>query len=217
MMKTSKLFSAIAVIGAFALTATPACAQDVQEEPYAEPDDTWISLNGTVDSVEPDAFFLDYGEGVVKVEMDDWDADADAYKVVQGDQVTVHGIVDDDMFETTTIEANSVYVDGLNSYFYANAADEEDTFVTMVQPLALSQITVQGVVTNVYDEEFTIDTGVREIRVEVEEMPYDPLDEEGFQRVEVGDRVSVTGAIDADFFEGRELVAESIINLERDG
>lgn len=215
-MRFRKLFSTVAAIGAFALMATPACAQEMQEDPYMQPDDTWISLSGTVESVEPDEFFLDYGEGVVKVEMDDWDADADAYKVVAGDEVTVYGVVDDDMFETTSIEASSVYVEGLNSYFYASAADEEDTFVTMAVPVAMSQVTVQGVVTDVFDEEFIIDSGLREIRVEVEEMPYNPLDDEGFQKIEVGDLVSVTGVIDADFFEGRELVAESIINLERD-
>ena len=44
-------------------------------------------------------------------------------------------------------------------------------------------------------------------------MPYDPLDEDGYQQIEVGDRVSVTGRVDEDLFEGRELVADSVVTL----
>jgi uncharacterized protein YdeI (BOF family) len=204
MRVTQTLFVLVAL-----LIAVPAGAQD----PYTAADDTWISLSGTVESVTTDAFMLDYGEDLVTVEMDDWDMDADAYKVAVGDRVTVNGMVDDDLFETTTIEASSVYVDNLNTYFYASAADEEDPFITVTTPPVVSAIVVQGIVTDVDDEEFTIDTGLREIRVETDAMYYDPLDDEGFQQIDVGDRVSVTGNIDDDFFEGRELVASSITTL----
>jgi hypothetical protein len=44
-------------------------------------------------------------------------------------------------------------------------------------------------------------------------MPYNPLDDEGYQKVDVGDRVSVTGTMDYDLFEGRELVADSLVIL----
>ena len=208
MMTTMRITQLLIVLFAL-LIAMPAEAQD----PYTAADDTWISLSGTVESVAPDAFMLDYGEGVVTVEMDDWDADADAYKVSMGDRVTVNGMVDDDLFETTTIEASSVYVDNLNTYFYASAADEEDTFVNVTSPPVVSATVVQGIVTEVNDEEFTIDTGLREILVETDEMYYDPLDDEGFKQIDIGDRVSVTGNIDDDFFEGRELVASSITTL----
>ena len=130
--------------------------------------------------------------------------------------MTVNGMVDDDLFETTSIEASSVYVDNLNTYFYASAADEEDTFVTVTAPPTVSAVTVQGTVTDVDDEEFTIATGLREILVETDEMWYDPLDDEGFQQIDIGDRVSVTGTIDDDFFEGRELVASSITTLSEE-
>ncbi len=198
------------LVATLALIATPAMAQN----PYAEPNNSWISLSGTVRSVGPDTFVLDYGEGLVTVAMDDWDNDADAYKVVEGDNVTVTGKVDDDLFETTSIEASAVYVEGLNTYFYADAADEEDTFVTLSTPILIASTTLQGTVTDVRDEEFTLDTGLREMTVTVEEMPYDPLDDEGFQKIEPGDRVSVSGEIDNGFFEGRELVADTIVTLE---
>ena len=204
-MRTKTLLS-IATLVLF--VAVPAMAED----PYMEPDDSWISLSGTVKAVTADAFTLDYGKGMITVEMDDGDRDADGYKLIEGDKVTVNGIIDDGLFETRTIEASSVYVEKLDTYFYASAADEEgDVFVTYWSPVVVSRTVVQGTVTEVNDEEFVLNTGARAITVEVEEMPYNPLDDEGYQKVDVGDRVSVTGTMDYDLFEGRELVADSLV------
>lgn len=62
------------------------------QSPYAKADNTWIGISGTVKAVTtPDRFTLDYGKGVITVEMDDWDTDADAYKLVAGDKVNVYG------------------------------------------------------------------------------------------------------------------------------
>jgi uncharacterized protein YdeI (BOF family) len=191
------------------MLAFPALAQD----PYAQPDDTWISISGTVDAVSANAFTLDHGDGLITVEMDDGDRDADGYKLVDGDKVTVTGVVDDDFFETPTIEASSVYVASLGTYFDASAVDEEDSFITVTTPVVVSATVVQGEVTEVDDEEFVVDTGLRKIRVEVDEMPYNPVDDEGYQKIEVGDRVSVAGQMDDDLFEGRQLVADSVTTL----
>ena len=204
----TKTFVSIATLVLF--VAVPAMAED----PYVEPDDSWISLSGTVKAVTADAFTLDYGKGMITVEMDDGDRDADGYKLIEGDKVTVNGVIDDGLFETRTIEASSVYVEKLDTYFYASAADEEgDAFVTYWSPVVVSRTVVQGTVTEVNDEEFVLNTGARSITVEVEEMPYNPLDDEGYQKVDVGDRVSVTGTMDYDLFEGRELVADSLVIL----
>ena len=199
--------TAIVVLAVGLLVAVPAAAD---ENPYLQPDDTWISLSGTVEAVTADSFTLDYGEGIVTVEFDDGDRDADAYKLVAGDKVTVSGLIDDDFFETTT---SSVYVENLGTYFYASAVDEGDPIVTVTTPIIVSGYTVQGTVTEVRDEEFVLNTGLRSLTVEVEEMPYNPLDDEGYQKIEVGDRVSVSGTLDDDLFEGRELVADSVVTL----
>jgi len=102
---------------ATSLTSGVAMAQD--PNPYMRPDDTWISINGTVQDITRNSFGLNYGDGVVIVEMDDGDRDADAYKLSEGDEVTVNGLIDNDFFETTSIEASSVYVPKLNTHFYA--------------------------------------------------------------------------------------------------
>ncbi|MBK1705201.1 S1 RNA-binding domain-containing protein [Halochromatium glycolicum] len=200
---------------ALALTLTGATAVWAAD-PLAEPDDSWISVSGTVETVSNDSFVLDYGEGMMTVEMDDGDRDADGYKLVSGDKVTVSGRIDDDLFETRTIEASSVYVENIGTYFYASAVDEEDVNEVLVDvdtPIVISATTVQGVVTDVNSEEFTVDTGLRSVRVEVDEMSYNPLDDKGYQKIEIGDRVSVTGQMDDDLFEGRELVADSVVTL----
>ena len=47
----------------------------------------------------------------------------------------------------------------------------------------------------------------------MDELTYNPLDNEGFQQLDVGDRVSVQGSIDHDFFEGRVFEANYVTTL----
>jgi uncharacterized protein YdeI (BOF family) len=189
-------------------------------QPYAKSDDSWISISGTVASPEPDSFSLDYGDGVITVEMDDWDTYGDAYPLMEGDRVTVYGTVDDDLFELSSIEASSVYVEGLGTYFYASSADEEDPvyaeyFWTAPTPLVLNRATLRGTVERVdrEDREFTIDSGLQQVTVETDALDYNPLDDFGFQKIERGDKVSVSGEFDVDFLQGRVFEAESVITL----
>lgn len=52
-----------------------------------------------------------------------------------------------------------------------------------------------------------------ELTVDIRPMLCDPLDDDGCQRVEKGDRVSVIGDIDFDLIEGRELVATALLTI----
>ena len=115
----------IATATAALATSSLAAGSGNDPRPYQQSDETWISMKGTVESVKPDSFILDYGMGSIIVEMDDWDWYAEGSALKKGDKVTVYGDVDDDIFEVTSIEANSVYVEGLNSFFFASANDEE--------------------------------------------------------------------------------------------
>lgn len=185
-------------------------------DPYMKPDDSYISIGGTVESVARDSFVLDYGGGVVRVEMDDHDRDADAYKLLEGDKVTVSGRIDDDFFESTKIEASTVYVENLGTTFFASWLDEESGATIdlgAIPPVLVSQAIVRGTVTEVNDEEFLIDTGTRMLRVDTERLEYDPLDEEGYLQIEQGDRVKVIGQMDLNMFTGHELVADSVVKL----
>ena len=195
-----------------------ALAQDTDDpNPYLKPDDTWISISGTAVDTQPASFTLDYGEGVLTVEMDDWDWYGDTPAGIEGDKVTVYGEVDDDFFEMTTIEASSVYVENRGTYYFASAADEEsarevDLWVDYT-PIVVGQTVVRGTIQSVDGRTFTVDTGLREIQVDTITMPYNPMDEKGFQQLAKGDYVSVSGNMDVDFWEGRELMADTVITL----
>jgi len=181
--------------------------------PYVQPNNTWINISGTVKSVTSDSFILDYGAGTVIVEMDDGDRDADGYKLLSGDKVTVNGKIDDDFFEKTSIEASSVYVESVGTLFFASAVDEEDYNANLVTPIIVSTSVVQGVVTKVEDHGFTINNGEKSLDIDVSEMAFDPLDNKGYLKIDVGDLVRVTGTMDERFFTGRELVASSAIEI----
>jgi len=84
------------VAAAFALCGAPAGA----ESPHAKVDESWISLTGDVVDSSFEQFRLDYGEGLITVEMDDWDWYDEADHVRAGDRVTVYGRMDDALYST---------------------------------------------------------------------------------------------------------------------
>ncbi|MAT15469.1 MAG: hypothetical protein CMJ46_09390 [Planctomyces sp.] len=207
-------------LSAILLWSTAGMAQN--ENPYAQADDTWISLDGTVDSVSEDSFVLNYGAGTISVEMDDDDRDSTEYRFDKGMKVRVTGVIDDDFFETTSIDASSVYIEELGTYFFADADTDDydwsNWWYMDTNVVAPAAATIRGTVTSVDpdDDEFVISTGTNQLRVETEEMSYNPLDNDGYQRIGVGDRVSVSGEMDEDFFEIEghvELVANSVVVL----
>lgn len=209
-MKLRRSLLSTAILAASMASGT-ALAQ--QPNPYMRPDNTWISISGTVQDVTRDAFNLDYGTGEVIVEMDDGDRDADAYKLIAGDHVTVNGVIDDDFFETTSIEASSVYVPKLSTYFYASAVDEEDYPGWYSLDLDVGEVVAQGTVTEVDDNEFTINRHSQSLDVSTEYMDHNPLDEEGYYQIEVGDVVQVSGEMEFGFMSEAELEADSVITL----
>ena len=201
---------------AFAMLAlSPTSASEV--DPYAMANNTWITISGSVEAVSKDIFTLDYGDGLIIVEMDDGDRDADAYQLMKGDKVTVSGKIDDDFFELATIEASSVFVENLGTTFFASAVDEETSeglAAVVTAPVVVSDTIVTGTVTGVGAEQFTVDTGLRQLSVDVGSLPFNPLDDEGFLKVNIGDRIKVRGDINHDLFEGYKMEADYLIKLQ---
>ena len=187
------------------------------ENPRNKPDRSCVSVSGVVASANDHSFILDYGKGQIIVEMDDWDWYGEGKSLLDGDKVTVYGRIDDDLFETASIEASSVYVENLNTFFYANDADEEDlAFGIYPTPIVVSWLDLTGTVTEVDGREFTLDTGKRKIQIDTINMPYNPMDDQGFQKIRKGDRVKAFGHMDYDLFEKKELMADSVITLAKD-
>ena len=207
-------------LGIATLPLLTLAAQAQAAEPYEKPDDSWIHISGTVADPTDDAFVLDYGGGTILVEMDDWDRYGDAYALSEGDAVTVSGRIDDDLYEVASIEAGSVFVQDLNTYFYASSADEESMRTGWFEtyPVVLSETTVHGEVTMVDEEgeRFRVGAGPAAITIETDFMTYDPLDDIGFQQIDEGDSVVVTGSVDERFLEDGVLQATTVITMDAD-
>lgn len=196
-----------------AQTAAPPAAAG--QRLAAAANESWITIGGRVQRTQPNGFHLDYGSGVVFVEMDDWDWYREAELILAGDQVTVSGRIDDDLYERRAIEASSVYVQKLGRYFYASGADEEDYPFGGMQPPPPDAgfINVGGVVTRIDGWEFTLGHGTRSIRVDTRRMGNNPLDEEGLLRVDVGERVQVWGDLELDRRDNTKLMARGLLIL----
>lgn len=185
--------------------------------PYLKPNNSWIVIDGKVKSVKADAFELDYGNGLITVEMDDGDRDADGYKLIAGDKVSVSGMVDDDLFEERTIEAARVYVENIGTTFYASSIDDEDLggpyYYYHAGPVVPARTVVSGTVTSIDGRQLEINTGNRKVTIDTNSMPYNPLDSTGYLKVEKGDSISVAGIMTNDFFDGKELEASSLVKI----
>ncbi|MDC8832264.1 hypothetical protein [Alteromonas gilva] len=182
-------------------------------------DRAWATFSGEVTSVNPDSFMLDYGEGSLLVEVDDGDYDNDAYKLFKGDDVTVTGRIDKNLFADTTLEASGIYVKGLNTTFFSSALDEEDyplVYTTSYVPMELDTVTLVGnvIYTNDLTDNVTIMMGGDELEVDVSDLGYDPLDDEGWLKIAAGDRIQVSGTLDEGFLDDYELVADTLTKLD---
>ncbi|WP_373185547.1 hypothetical protein [Halopseudomonas sp.] len=200
---------AISFIAASLVSATAAA-----QTPRIEPDGSWISLSGEIENPGLNTFVLNYGDGSIVVEMDDWDRDADAAPLLDGDNVTVYGRVDQNLFTDTTIEASSVYVESLGTYFYASSVDEEEFVafdLTPTVPIVVGAISYTGTVSSVDGRKFTLNTGNRSITIDTNPMDYNPMDEVGYQQVEEGDVASVYGSMNTGVIGSRKLMANAVV------
>ncbi len=204
----------LALAGGLTLMAGTASAQ--QANPYTRPDGSWITIGGTVHDLMPNAFTLNYGRGVIRVEMDQAARKADTDMLEEGDTVDVTGRVDDDFLRLETIQAGSVYDARLDKYFYASSLDEDDRASAEVRLPHPMTTEFRGMVTQIGDDEFTIDRGPRKVTVRVDQMESSPLDDTGRQKLAVGDYVSVTAEITHDLFDHRRLEAMDVRELYHD-
>ena len=213
-------------LGLSALTTAQA------EDPVTnKPDESWITVSGTVESSNDNGFKLDYGDGLITVEMDDWDWFPEGREIPSGSYVTVHGRIDDDVYEARSIEAGKVFVKELSSVFTspdyaasylkvitANPSDEElgaevyakYSFNPAVED---SDVSITGKITSVSENVFTVNTGANKLTVDTSKLDYDPLDNEGYQQIDKGDVVTVSGKLNLGFFADRELLADDITKL----
>ncbi|MBD3671644.1 MAG: hypothetical protein HUJ29_12815 [Gammaproteobacteria bacterium] len=211
----SLLFIMLTSIG---VSSQAALAEDLVESH----DGNWITLSGTVVEAEPDLFRMDYGKGIVTVEMDDWNwYDQEGRAILSGDDVIVQGRVDNSLYERKSIEASSVYVKSLNTYFYASSADEEGdvdivTRTNYAPFMGTGWLSFSGIVSDVEGREIILNTAIGEVHVDTSTMDYNPVDNIGFQQIEEGDKIVVNGRLDTGFYENKEVLADSLITIHGD-
>lgn len=199
------------------LIAAPAMAQ----MPKLQPDDSYVSISGTVLTAEDDEFSLDYGQGHISVEMDDMGWVGNQPELVPGDEVTVYGRVEEHLFVDASIEADSIFIEDPATYYYSSPTNDMTTFAVMdvapVTPVVVGDLILTGTVQSVKDRQFTVNTGDLEFTVDTSGMQNNPLDNEGRQKVGKGDTVSVAGNLGSGAIGDRKLNAESIIVLRDQG
>ena len=75
---------------------------------------------------------------------------------------------------------------------------------------------VIGEVAAVDEGRFQLRVGTGSMTVDTARMTYDPLDDEGYQQIDRGDRVEVHGYLDEGFFDQREVEAIIVTTLRED-
>jgi hypothetical protein len=188
-------------------------AQDDQD-PRAAGDGSWVGISGTVQSTANNAFVLNYGDGTINVELERENAEGTEHAFLEGEQVTVYGIVNEGFFRATTIQARAVFVESMSTYTYVT--DGFNEFVKITTPGFTSGSVVQGVVTASNGRNLTIDKGDRSITIDTSILAEDPATAEGTRRVQVGDRVTAVGTMGRSFWTGRTLRASSLYKLGND-
>lgn len=180
-----------------------------------------VVLSGTIDEVRRDEFDLNYGKGKVKVELGGWNWSGNETKYLnRGDRITVTGRIDDGLFTGREIQAENIYLPKSSTYYYmTDSHPSYYWFSERDKPVEDGSIvTMRGTVSKISGNEFML-TGVgnRSMQVDVSNLDNTPLDDEGGQKIRNGDRVQVYGAIDDDFFESREIMANNIVVLSQVG
>lgn len=201
-----------------------ASAMDMDSQDNTKLKETWISISGTVVNPKPAEFTLNYGDGTIAVDMQDWKWYKKNNSEMSGDKVTVYGILDETLFDGKSIDATSIYDQKLGKYFFGRnrelAMDQrnlnlEDPLFQYwgSEPILVGGVTVKGTVTGVNGRVFTINAGAKKVTVDTSSMPYDPLDKKGYQMIDKGDYLTVTGHISDAFMTKGELVADHIVVL----
>lgn len=178
------------------------------DNPAAQP--TWISISGRLMEMGDDSFVVDYGEGEITVTLRAEDRDGEGYKMLRGDRVTLSGRVDKTLFADTTLTASSIFVEDVGTYFFA---DRDSRAVPVEMPTPLNTTVLHGTISAIGEHTFDLGEGPRRVTVNVGEMLRNPLDDNGYQHLEQGDEVRVTGFLDPDLFENHTFEARTVTTL----
>lgn len=192
------------------------------------PDDSYITLSGTVGSmVDQDEFYLNYGKGRVKVDTNDkWpnmfkpEANNVTRVLKEGDHVVVTGKVDDNWFTNREIEASSIRHQRGGQVFSYDLDPNASTMAGIDPATILDQqgrVALTGTITREVNNDryqMRYGTGAQAKTIEVDTTG---VDNAKIDNLKVGDRITVTGTVDDTLFNKRELNAQNVQTLAQTG
>lgn len=220
-MRYARLWFVLPTLLFASLAGSSGCRSAAQDAPretaaLAKPDRSWVRLDGTVVRTADDSFELNFGDGVITVEMDDWKGSKEARSIHPNDNVIVYGRIDRDLHRRKAVEAAGVYDERLQTTFFASAADEEAMGLWPQTNVELGKIALSGRVVSIAGKLLELDTGASgKVTIDVSQLGYDPLDADGFQQIRVGNRIRVVGRLESAYFAANSLVAERITSLQQ--
>jgi hypothetical protein len=210
-MRTSPLLLAAVVFPACMLHAQdlpPAGASPVSQDTTATslaqvPEGAWLAVAGTVKVVGERSFILDHGDGSVAVAYGGEALRQHQFTV--GQQATVHGRVNNDLFDRKVILARTVVIQGdqPNELLVVGEVDSVRTFTSS----SVNGTQVHGRVSAIDGRTITLEDAEGRVMVDTRSLSYDPAKAEGHRRVEVGDMVTVLGVLN---WKARTLKATAV-------
>lgn len=195
-----------------------ASASVLPESRASESGDTWITLTGEVSAVDSKFFTLDYGEGNIFVELRDTDLDSNAYAKMKGEEVMVTARLDDGMFSSERLVAQSVIVDGMDTVYLAESVNQAsaDLYLSTASNIEFDdeEMVLVGTVKSIGKEALQIDVGDTTLTVELDELEDAPVDADGYLTLMKGERVRITGELEDDFFNRFTVEADTLIKMK---
>ena len=196
-----------------------AASASVQPESRtSESGDTWITLTGEVSAVDSKFFTLDYGDGNIFVELRDTDLDSNAYAKMKGEEVMVTARLDDGMFSSERLVAQSVIVDGMDTVYLAESVNQAsaDLYLSTASNIEFDdeEMVLVGTVKSIGKEALQIDVGDTTVTVELDELEDAPVDADGYLTLMKGERVRITGELEDDFFNRFTVEADTLIKMK---
>ena len=184
----------------------------------SESGDTWITLTGEVSAVDSKFFTLDYGDGNIFVELRDTDLDSNAYAKMKGEEVMVTARLDDGMFSSERLVAQSVIVDGMDTVYLAESVNQAsaDLYLSTASNIEFDdeEMVLVGTVKSIGKEALQIDVGDTTLTVELDELEDAPVDADGYLTLMKGERVRITGELEDDFFNRFTVEADTLIKMK---
>ena len=203
-MSIRSLFNLLSLFSLF-----PLLAQDYTQLPdtaASEVGENWIGLSGTITVVGGGSFLLNYGDSTIAVGLAGDVLKAHTFE--KGQQVTVLGKMDQDLFDRHILKARAVIVEGEEAAEHTVVGAKEE-----VQAITASNVPgpiVHGRVSSLGEGSFTLEQEEGPITIDTSALNVDPTGPDAEKRLAEGDLVLVQGTIRPDFFKGRKLKATAV-------